>query len=426
MERILGRILYHTISVCPECLKRLPAVITEQDGQVYMEKTCPDHGPFRTLIWEDTGDAYLSWLSDGGMDLEALPRTREEAAERLQNYGFEQPAVVQPCSSALMTTNRCNMNCPICFTRDRAEALYEPDLGEVERLLDFYKERCGEDALLELCGGEPTVRPDLPAIAKLAKDRGFDYIQVNSNGKRLAQDEKYCEELAEHGVTTVYLGFDGFDEKAYEAKYGEQILAQKDEAIRNCQKAGIAVVLVPCVIPGSNDDQLGQIIDYAIQKSPVVRGVYFQPVSYFGIYPRDKVKRITIPEVLRRIEAQTGGRVRAGDFLPGAYEAAPCSFQATYLVGEGGKLTSLNKRKHREASDEGYKKIRKSTKLLWKKSPQKILFIGGMAFQDAGNIDLIRIRRCSVQIIGRDNRMIPLCSKYLTDRTGRRLHPGIS
>jgi uncharacterized radical SAM superfamily Fe-S cluster-containing enzyme len=159
---------------------------------------------------------------------------------------------------------------------------------------------------------------------------------------------------------------------------------------------------------------------------PVVKGVYFQPVSYFGIYPHDKLNRITIPEVIRRIEAQTEGRVQARDFLPGAYESAPCSFQATYLVGKDGKLNSLNRRKHRDAPLDGYKKIRKSTKLLWLPSDKRALFVGGMAFQDAGNIDLLRIRRCSVQIIGRDGEMIPLCSKYLADRDGNRIHPGIS
>lgn len=425
----MGKVLYHTVSVCPDCLRRVPATVesAEEDrGYIYMRKKCPEHGEVRTLIWEDSAGAYFSWLLDGGMDPAELPRTAEEAREMLAESGFEKDAEARPCSSALMTTSRCNMNCPVCFTRTPGEDIYEPDLTEIGRLLDFYRDRCGEDALLELCGGEPTTRRDLPQIASMARERGFSYIQVNSNGRRLSMSEDYCRGLAESGVTTVYLGFDGFDDKAYEAKYGENILAQKDRAIENCGRAGIAVVLVPCIIPGANDDQLGAIIDYAVQKVPVVRGVYFQPVSYFGIYPRDRVRRITIPEVLRRIQSQTGGRVREEDFLPGAYEAPSCSFQAVYLVGMDGKLSAVNHRTQRKFSPDAYKKIRKSTKLLWLPGKQRMLFIGGMAFQDAGNIDLIRIRRCSVQIIGRDGRMIPLCSKYLTDRGGKRLLPGIS
>lgn len=418
--------LYYTVSVCPECLKRIPAVIAERSDGICMIKTCPEHGRTETLIWEADSANYLSWLRDGGVDIGSLPHSEEEAEEMLSESGFELAAEVQPCSSALMTTNRCNMNCPVCFTRSRSEALYEPDVEECGRLLDFYRDTCGEDALLELCGGEPTVRQDLPVIARMAREKGFRYIQVNSNGKRLAASEDYCRELKEAGVTTIYLGFDGFSDDAYAAKYGENILEIKDRAITNCAAADLAVVLVPCVIPGANDDQLGAIIDYAIERSPVVRGVYFQPVSYFGIYPRGSVDRITIPRVIRNIETQTGGRIRETDFLPGAYESAACSFQAIYIVGRDGKLSPLTKRRRREAPLDAYMKIRQSTKQLWLPGSQKMMFIGGMAFQDAGNIDLIRIRRCSVQIIGRDGRMIPLCCKYLTGAEGNKLHPGIS
>lgn len=422
----MDRLLYYTISVCPECLERIPAAVIEREGMIYMTKTCPEHGLTETIIWEDNAEEYLSWMEDGGINIANLPSSPEDAAEMLGSSDFDLEAEVQPCSSALMTTNRCNMNCPVCFTRNQSETMYEPDLDECIRLIDFYRGKCGEDALLELCGGEPTVRKDLPDIARAARDRGFRYIQVNSNGKRLAASEDYCRELKEAGVTTIYLGFDGFDDKAFIAKYGVNILEHKDRAIANCAAAGLAVVLVPCVIPGANDDQLGRIIDYAVQHSPTVRGVYFQPVSYFGIYPKDNVNRITIPEVIRRIEAQTDGRIKTEDFLPGAYESAPCSFQATYIIGKEGKLSPLNRRHRREAPLDAYKKIRQSTKLLWLPGRQKIMFIGGMAFQDAGNIDLLRIRRCSVQIIGRDSRMIPLCSKYLTDIEGNKLHPGIS
>jgi uncharacterized radical SAM superfamily Fe-S cluster-containing enzyme len=422
----MNKILYHTVSVCPKCLRQIPARIIEREGSVYMDKICPEHGRTLTLIWQDTAENYLSWLEDGGIDTSALPHSDEEAGAMLASSGFDLTAEIQPCSSALMTTTRCNMNCPVCFTKDRNEGLYEPSLEECAGMLDFYRDSCGEDALLELCGGEPTVRKDLPEIARMARERGFEYVQLNTNGKKLAESAAYCRELKEAGVTTVYLGFDGFDEKTFTAKYGENISKQKDEAVRNCAEAGLAVVLVPCVIPGANDDQLGAIIDYAIEHSPAVRGVYFQPVSYFGIYPGGDLKRITIPGVIRKIEAQTGGRVKSEDFLPGAYEHAACTFQATYVIGKEGSLSPLNKRHARESSDDGYKKIRRSTKLLWLPSDKKVLFIGGMAFQDAGNIDLIRIKRCSVQIIGRDGTMIPLCSKYLTDEEGGKLHPGIS
>ncbi len=422
----MDNVLYYTVSVCPVCLARIPARIIEKNGYIYMAKECQEHGRTETLIWEDSKEHYLSWLSDGGIDVSGLPKSEEGALQALEGSSFEHEAEIQPCSSALMTTNRCNMNCPVCFTRNRSEEMYEPDLSEIEGLLEYYKRQCGSDALLELCGGEPTVRNDLPDIARMARDKGFEYIQVNSNGRRLAEDPGYCMQLREAGVTTIYLGFDGFDEKAFIAKYGVNILLHKERAIANCEAAGLAVVLVPCVIPGANDDQLGAIVDYAISKMPTVKGIYFQPVSYFGIYPGDKVRRITIPGVIRRLEAQTDGRIKARDFLPGAYESAACSFQAAYLVGNDGNLSPLNKRHKREVDPEGYKKIRESTKRLWLPGRQKILFIGGMAFQDAGNIDLLRIKRCSVQIIGRDERMMPLCTKYLTDSEGNKLHPGIS
>lgn len=422
----MNKTLYYTISVCPECLKRIPAQIVEENGEIYMNKSCNEHGMFHTLIWQDKAENYMAWLRDGGIDVDRLPSSPQAAEEELEGIGFEMEAEVQPCSSALMTTNRCNMNCPVCFTRDKAEAKYEPDIDEIDKLLDFYKSRCGEDALLELCGGEPTVREDLPEIAALAREKGFEYVQLNTNGKALAADPEFCRKLKDSGVTTVYLGFDGFDEDTFEAKYGENILKQKLAAIKNCELAGLAVVLVPCIIPGVNDNQLGEIIDLAVKNVPTVRGVYFQPVSYFGIYPKGRLDRITIPAVIRGIEKQTDGRIKETDFLPGAYEHAACSFQATYMVSSDGKLISLNRRQRREYDPKRYLGMRKNTKMIWTPGEQRLLFVGGMAFQDAGNIDLLKIRRCSVQIIGRDGKMIPLCSKYLTDSQGNKVHPGIS
>lgn len=422
----MNRILSYTLSVCPYCLKEIPAKMTEKHGCIYMEKSCPEHGKTETLIWEDSAENYLKWLEDGGIHTDRLPGTEEEVYEQMREGEFAGCAHMQPCSAALMTTNRCNMNCPVCFTRRKGDPCYEPSVEECREQLAFYRAYAGQDALVELCGGEPTVREDLPEIAGAARALGFSYVQLNTNGLRLSESKEYCKVLKDSGVTTVYLGFDGVREGAYRTKYGKNIFDEKRKAVEHCAEAGLAVVLVPCVIPGSNDGQLGEIVRFAKSYMPAVKGVYFQPVSYFGIYPKGENPRITIPEVIRRLEVQTEGEVRPHDFLPGAYEHAACTFQGIFMCDGTGRLRSLNRRMKRDKSRDGYQSIRKSTKLLWLPGDKRIMSIGGMAFQDAWNIDLLRIRRCSVQIIGRDRQMRPLCTKYLSDIYGNKLCPGIA
>lgn len=417
-----GRLLYLTKSVCPVCLGDCGARVVERAGGVYLEKRCPDHGSFSTLVWADSGENYLRWLSDGGVN--ALPQTEEALEQALAGLDFDCAARCQPASAALMTTSRCNLRCPVCFTRDSGEPLHEPDLAECEGLLRRYRAQAGEDALLELCGGEPTVRPDLPELAALAREIGFDYIQLNTNGVRLAEDAAYCEKLRAHGVTTVYLGFDGVTDRPYLAKYGRPMLAVKQAAVENCRRAGLAVVLVTCVIPGENDGELGDIVSYAQANMPAVKGVYFQPISYFGAYPEEPRRRITIPEVIRRLEAQHPD-LSAGDFRPGTYEHPQCSFNACYLLDKKGRLRPLTSRAKGPAERGGIGLLRKKIRGTWLPGPNPMLTVGGMAFQDGWTVDLLRLRRCSIQILQKDGRRIPLCGKYLTGRGGCKRFPGI-
>lgn len=420
----MNRFLYKTKSVCPICLKELYADILAYPDGIHMDKTCPEHGAVSTLIWADNAENYMKWLSFGGLDGKALPRTEEEVEMAVHGKGFDCEACQLPASSALMTTNRCNMNCPVCFTRDKKEPLHEPNLTECERLMRAYKEKAGDDALIEFCGGEPTVREDILQLSELARDIGFDYVQLNTNGIRLAESEEFCHALRHSGVTTVYMGFDGVTDKPYLAKYGRSLLEVKKRAVRHCEAAGLAVVLVSCVIPGENDMELGEIVRYAVEHMPTVKGVYLQPISYFGIYPEDNIRRITIPDVIRKLSQQHDD-IQESDFGPGAYDHSQCSFNACYLLDQKGRLKALTRMGPRTVEPDAVHRLRKNLRTTWLPSPQKMLTIGGMAFQDGWNIDLMRVQRCSIQIIQKDGRLIPLCSKYLSGCNGAKVFPGI-
>lgn len=417
------KFLYKTKSVCPVCLKEIYADIIAREAGIYMDKYCPEHGGVSTLIWADNWENYNNWLFCGGINTSDFPQSAEQAEQRFKGLDFGCKACQPPTTAALMLSNRCNMNCPVCFTRDKNEPLHEPSLAECEALLRGYYQREGADAALELCGGEPTVRKDILELSALAREIGFTYIQLNTNGIKLAESAEFCRELKASGVTTVYLGFDGVTEKPYMAKYGRPMLETKRQAVKNCAEAGLAIVLVTCVIPGENDSELVGIIDFAKENMPAVKGIYLQPISYFGIYPEEGMRRITIPQLIQRLAEHED--ISKNDFGPGAYEHAQCSFQAAYMLDKRGRLKALTKLAVREISEKAVHRIRKSMRATWLPGPQNTLTIGGMAFMDGWNIDLMRVQKCSVQIIQGDGKLIPLCSKYLSGCDGSRVFPGI-
>ena len=289
------------------------------------------------------------------------------------------------------------------------------------------------------------MRDDLPALIAAARALGFTFVQLNTNGLRLASEHGYAETLRAAGLASVFLQFDGTSDSVYRALRGRPLLAEKLRAVERCAEAGLAVVLVPTIVPGVNDHELGDLVRLAVAWPGVVRGLHLQPISYFGRYPGDERPRLTLPEILRRFEDQTEGVVRASDFSPSCCEHALCAFRARYWVREGGSLEPV-----RPASSDGEgssccgsatkepsRRAVAATSRQWsRRTPgeprdgldrfldeaDRMLAISGMLFQDAWNLDLERVGRCCVKVVTPDRGLVSFCLWNLTGDAGQRLY----
>ena len=431
-----------TQSVCPVCLTRIPAVKTVgEDGNIYLEKKCWEHGSFRTLIWEGNLDSYLGWAA-GDSNAPVTPVRAREAERGCPNdCGLCQNHERDGCCVLLELTNRCNLRCPVCFASAGEQKPHDLPLEEIGKQYDLLMEH-GGPFNIQLSGGEPTMRDDLEKIIALGKEKGFTFFQLNTNGIRLAREDGYAAHLAKAGVSVVFLQFDGLDDKIYQTLRGAALAETKLRAIENCKAAGLPVVLVPTVAPGVNDHALGDILRFALAHAPHVRGVHIQPISYFGRCGLEAPeKRLTIPAVLRRIEEQTEGLMKASDFGGGGAESPYCSFHASYLRKPDGSLKALPRRRSQcccvRSSDARDFVSRQwsgkasccdgdsdtaSLDAFLQKTVENTFTVSGMVFQDAYNLDLDRLRRCYICEVDTQKGMIPFCAYNLTDINGKALY----
>src|SRR5260370_4291709 len=108
------------------------------------------------------------------------------------------------------------------------------------------------------------------------KQRGIPFAMINTNGKRIAHDDRFLAELNEVRPS-LYFQFDGFDSETYRIIRGEpDILAEKLLALDRLAAIGLVVTLVPPIERGVNEHEIAKIIDFAI-KHPAVRGINFHP-----------------------------------------------------------------------------------------------------------------------------------------------------
>ncbi|HZD44042.1 MAG TPA: radical SAM protein [Methanomicrobiales archaeon] len=467
-------LLKRTKTLCPICNSVLDATITEEEGKVWLNRTCPEHGTFRNLYWSDA-ELYK----------------RFDKYEHLGN-GIDNPCVTAPmngcpsncglCSNHLSgtllanidVTNRCNLSCDFCFANARACGyLYEPTFDEIVGMMNLLRSEAPlPPPAVQFSGGEPTMRDDIFELIGKAKEIGFSQVQMATNGIKLAERD-YVRQLQEAGLQTVYLHFDGVTRKT------DPYIKKHIQAVENCELEKMGVVLVPTVIHGKNDHEIGAIIQFAADHIGAVRGVNFQPVAFTGAASEDDVakERITIPELLVDIEQQTGGAVRKDDFYPvpcvvpisdlvEAYTGKPqirftahqhCG-AATYVFVTKDGLVPINRvvdvdaffgaiekmaenlRKGGSVNKyltliEGVKNMHASVKKgeqgdafganLWKMLTRALilhdfeslrdfhwnaLFIGTMHFMDRYNYDLSRVQRCCIHYATPDGRIIPFCS----------------
>jgi len=446
-----------TASLCPECLALIPARLVPHGDEVFLEKRCPDHGAFQTPVWRGE-PAFESWR---------CPRRTEPTGQPRAPAGRGCPFACglcpdhrqRTCTLILEVTRRCNLDCPVCYA-GAGGALPDPDQATVAASFERAWHLTG-GCNIQLSGGEPTLRDDLPALVETGRRQGFDFIQINTNGLRLAREPDFVRALRDAGLASVFLQFDGTRDDIYRALRGRALLDEKRAAMDACAEAGIGVVLVPTLVPGVNGADLGAILHEALARFPAVRAVHFQPVSYFGRYPAPPAaaRRLTLPEVMRAIESQSGGLFHCADFKPPGCENPRCSFHARYLIGAGGRPRAWEAAfpaAAPETAGEGAARAIAFVARQWAaapparpaspsgkaqpaacrcgdQSPRDLdAFLGqvraatfsvsAMAFQEAWNLDLQRVRDCCIHVLSPEGGRIPFCLYNLTSVQGRRLY----
>ncbi|NJD98532.1 radical SAM protein [Thermococcus sp. LS1] len=309
-----GPLPHRTYSLCPETRKVVPALIWEKDGKVWITKRCPE-GLITDVYYESVEQYYRfqKWRYDFNL-----------MSFNVENSGVNCPFDCGLCARHrshtnllnIVLTNRCNLSCWYCFFYAKeGQPIYEPTLEQIRMMLRNAKKEypIGANAV-QLTGGEPTLREDLIEIIRIAKEEGYDHVQLNTDGIKLAFEPELVKKIREAGVNTLYLSYDGMTPQTNWKNHWEIPLI-----FENVRKAGgPGIVLVPTTIRNVNDHELGAIINFGLNHLDIVRGVNFQPISLVGRVPKKERQRfrITIPGAIKRIEEQTNGAIAIEDWYP--------------------------------------------------------------------------------------------------------------
>jgi uncharacterized radical SAM superfamily Fe-S cluster-containing enzyme len=326
-----------TRSICPECRRVIDAHILLRDNKVYMRKRCPEHGIFEALVYADA-QAYANSLKFNKPGTIPLHYSTEIERGCPFDCGLCPEHQQHACLGIIEVNSACNMDCPLCFAD--AGAGFNLTLEEVEGILDHFVETEGHPEVVQFSGGEPSIHPQIIPMIQAAKARDIQCVMLNTNGKRIANDDLFLEQLAQV-QPVIYFQFDGFDSETYRILRGEpDILAEKLRALDRLAGIGCEVVLVPAIERGVNEHEVGRIIQFGIQH-PAVHGINFQPAFHSGRHAkRDPLLRMTITDVIRSIEAQTEGMFKTSDFVP-----VPCCFptcnSVTYAYIDGDSILPL-------------------------------------------------------------------------------------
>lgn len=329
-----------TLSLCPTCMRRVEAKVVFEHEKVWLLKRCPEHGPQRVMIADDI--EYYRSCRETFIKPSEMPQRFNTPVERgcPLDCGLCTDHEQHSCLTLIEITQRCNLECPVCYAESGPHVGAHVPLARVQAMLDAIVENEGEPDVVQISGGEPTIHPDFFAILDAARQRPIRHLMVNTNGVRIARDAEFARRLAEYMPGfELYLQFDSLQNSALRSLRGADLAQTRRQALERLNELGISTTLVVTVKAGLNDHELGDIIEFAITQ-PCVRGVTFQPVQDAGrVEDYDgELHRTTLTQVRRKLLEQSP-HFQAADIIP-----VPCHPDAIamgYALRSGGKLQAL-------------------------------------------------------------------------------------
>jgi hypothetical protein len=403
-------LLKRTTSRCPVCHASVPAEVWKvSDGKgarVFLRRTCPEHGKAEACI---ASDARFYWLAQGDpqnqccggsckaaegdgvgtLGRNATPpekinyeghkehegdeaaggsnRRRRDANEASPSSSFVplSPFVVKnpdaierlsTCLALIEIVNSCNLACPTCYADSPTGALDAVPLADVQRRIQGVIDRKGRIEILQLSGGEPTLHPQFFELLEwLHAHPGIDYVLLNTNGVRIANDDAFLDSLGKTfraGKFQLYLQFDGVQEAAQRALRGGDLREMRKRAIERCGTLNIPITLAMTVTP-ENLPHLWDTVEFGLGFEHV-RGVSFQPMFRSGrnvgqassLSPSTPDRLEACPtlntaDVIHALVAQSSSRLRYEDFTPLPCGDPNCA-TIGYLLKVGGQTRSIS------------------------------------------------------------------------------------
>ena len=442
-----------TNSLCPQCLRKVEAKVLFQDDKVYLQKWCPEHKLQWVLI---STDVEYYKLSRQTLKAGQMPKKFNTPIK----YGCPYDCGLCPdheqhsCLTLIEVTDQCNLTCPVCYSESSPQRLTHRSIEQIEFMMDCCVRNEGEPDVVQISGGEPTIHPEFFKILDLAKARPIKHLMLNTNGLKIATDANFARRLKDYMPGfEIYLQFDSLKSKPLKVLRGVDLSDVRRRALDRLNEHNISTTLVVTLKKGLNDDEIGSIIDFALQQR-CVRGVTFQPIQAAGrLEEFDPARdRLTLGEIRQQILKQSP-IFKPSDVIP-----VPCHpdclamAYALKIDGQVIPLTGLIDPQlllHGEGNTIIYEKNQELRDTLFKlfstaaspsssayslkqllcclpliETPSHIGYdnvfrILIMQFLDAYNFDVRSVKKTCVHIVHTDGRIIPFDTFNMFYRDGR-------
>lgn len=300
-----------------ERIGEIKAQIIERDGQILMVKDCPTHGHFEDVMAMDS--EFFKHLEEvfPGSDISA------HNDETLHNHGSSTIKYGRGSVLTIDLTNRCNMMCDPCFMdANQVGFVHELSWEDIKTMLDnaiSIKPR--RQMSVQFSGGEPTLSPYFIEAVRYAREVGYNSVQAATNGIEFAKSLDFAKAAAEAGLRYAYLQFDGIGNAANEHRKVGNLFDVKLRAIENLHAAGVEIVPVTTIVNGINNEQVGRIIQFALDNPKKIAFLSFQPVSFTGrdeeiTDERRQAQRYTLSHLAHDVKNQTGLGEPVRDWYP--------------------------------------------------------------------------------------------------------------